>query len=291
MTTVENEQKIAHYVRDVALNFETKLPGETRQRALDDLKTRIRARLNGGKPDDLDRVLDDFGPADEQARRLAESASRGTKPESDRMWLGVCEFLADESGLPLYQVRAGALILGLLTGPLALLGYLGLFVAMSVMGKAIRLYPADGFRIATQVGITLAVAIAVYWVGYLCIWTAAQGYVRLVAGTEAAPVSGGWFPMPSSAPNLGSWQWLLERNGRYLFYAILLCVPLSVLGGLPLSKGWDYSVRRLSHALLALYGVIAAAGVAYYVTGLILLFVEVPSDLSTLDLDALFSTL
>ncbi len=63
--------------------------------------------------------------------------------------------------------------------------------------------------------------------------------------------------------------------GTLRFWALALTLPLAVLSALPLANAWDYTLKRLVQALLALYGLILCFGIASFLVGIIL---DVVSD-------------
>ncbi len=268
--TQKQESIITRFLRDVAIHFESSLPKRTRERALRRLETKVDRALDALRDDALtdthvEGVLRQLGSPEQLALDLTggrEPVTAQAKPERNRLWLGVCAELADRGGFPAWQVRLLAVLAGLVTGPLALVAYIGGFVAIYLSAAPAERPHINVLRLAGRAGGTFLIAIALntgtsYALQF--IYFAHEQYLK-------RPV-----------PALGEWGWIEAESGSMLFWAVVLGVPLAVLSGLPLANAWDYSLKRLSQAILALYGVGLSFGIASVVVGILL---DVAQDFS-----------
>lgn len=265
----KQEAKIARYLRDVAVHMDFALPAAAREAGLERIEAAIRRAItgagNGAAPPDaeVDRVLARMGTPESQAellrpREAADAASPARKPETDRVWLGVCSRNARRIGVDIWVLRLAAVVFGCITGPLAVIAYLA--------GYAERYWNAgpeepriDWMPLVGRVFVTILIVVLLDWgVAY------AVEFIHYVIEDV----------VHRDVPALGQWGWLDRRAGAYYSYAMLAAVPLAFLSGLPLAGGWDYSLKRLSQAVLAVYATMLSFGLASMLVGIILHFVE-----------------
>lgn len=262
----KQESHIARYLRDVAVRMDYALPAEEREAGIARLEAAIRRALGGdGKgnpPSDADvaRVLDRMGTPEAQAELLRprDETATAKKAVPDRVWLGVCAYNARRFHVDPRLLRIGFVILGCFTGPLAVLIYLGAY-GERYWNAGPDEPPIDFMLVAGRFIGTVFILIALDW---------ATIYVIDLIYYVITDV------LHRELPAIGDWAWLEQRAGRYYSYAMLSAVPLAVLSGLPLSGGWDYTLKRISQAILAIYATALSFGVASILVGIILYFVE-----------------
>ncbi len=276
---------ITDYLRDVAAELDQNLSPEARDQALAQLRTDLYRALEGTGRDrigdaEVAAALARFGTPKEQAQSLAsgEFDTRVLLPEGDRVWLGVCAGLAAKVGVEPWMLRLVGLLvclggpalslltiaslrdwssvtLGLFTISLALVTYLLLFAYLRIVAGPRALPPVRVFPILVNVAVTLIIAVALHLgVGYLL------DLLRYAHETF----------LKRPFPDVGSWGWIEYQAGGMLFWALACCVPLAILGSLPLANGWDQSLKKAGHAGLAVYGTALAFGVASFITGVIM---------------------
>lgn len=272
--TQKQESLISQFLRDLSRRLDPGLPEKVRERSLRQVQTRIYhelERLNNPSIGDEDvlRVLRQTSSTAESAPAPREAQDRSSAstvtttdpahaatPRSPKaIWLGVCIHNAERLGVEAWMLRAGLVVLGLCTGPLAVLTYLVGFVEYCLgLPEAER--PAINWgRIAGRGVAALAALIALRWGGNQALVLIGYGHEQIFKE-----------PMPA----LGEWDWFRYQEGAYFFLALFSVLPLAVLSGLPLANAWGHSLKRLAQALGALYAVALCFGVASVVAGLIL---------------------
>ncbi len=135
--TQKQEWLVARYVRAVGEEL-GEIPDGIREQAIERIKTRIKRELRAFTTSPLRDpqvigVLQRLGPPAEQAGTLKRAGSE-TPPlmlsPTDRVWLGVCGGIGEYLEIDPLQVRFTAVVLGLMTGPLALIAYLAFYFEM-----------------------------------------------------------------------------------------------------------------------------------------------------------------
>ncbi len=257
--TQRQESTITRYLRDVSLHLEPGLSDRDRDMLLAKTQDRIYRRLEAlNKPvvedSDLERVLKSVGGTRDRVQK-----EQSEEPEHPAIWLGVCANLAERTGLRPWVIRCFAVLIGLATGPLALLVYLAGFAELYFTVPRARRPHVNLMRV---VGLpTLAVLIAV------ALHVGTQYVIDLV-------LYGFKTYLRPEVPPLGEWDWLRPRAGKMLFSVIAFVVPLGMLSALPLARRWDHSLKRLMQAILCLYGIALSLGIALVITGLVLSIVR-----------------
>jgi len=261
--TPHQEGLIAGYIREVSLLVDGTIPAPDKERCARRLEEQLRerlARLAGDEvqDEDVQAAIRALGSAESQARKF--TAPKG--PEGDlvraaenRVWLGVCAGIAHRTGIEVWVVRALAIVAGVFLAPLAMLGYLAGYAELYIStGKQLGA-PPNLLRMGGRAVAAIVVAILLY-VGtdYLL--------AGLAYGYEVA--------LNRPLPNLGQWGWYYRRADVWLFWAMVFSAPVAALSGAPLAHGWDYSLKRLAQAILALYAVAICFGVAGILVGVIL---------------------
>lgn len=281
---------IADYLREVAEGLDSGLSRAQRDQALNQLRTGVYRDLEDFAKDRLDdqdvqSVLDRFGPPEIQARaaspRIAKRA-HSMLDQKGRLWLGVCGGLAAKLGVDSWIVRlvcgmlglAGPVLsvltivslrdfssitLGLFTLAASLTGYLIIYACFYLASDRDAVARIQPTPIIVNVGVTVLIALALH---------AGTGYfIDLLRYVHSEFLRR---PMPP----LGRWGWIEAQASSMAFWTLACCVPLAVLGGLPMANQWNQSLKRAGQAGLALYGVALALGVASVIVGAILDLVE-----------------
>ena len=275
--TQKQESLISQHLRDVARRLDAGLSDQARERSLRQVQSRIYGELEALRNpaiSDSDvlaalqrngaREAQPAAPAPRQADR-AGTARATAKPDphesaSRPVWLGVCAYNAERFGLEPWMPRLGAVLLGLVTGPLALLCYVGAFAEYYLsLDEADRPPIAPG-PLALRALAPLAVLVALRWGAGKVEALIAYGHEQLVKA-----------PLPAA----GDWAWLEYYGPTYFYLAVLSVVPLGILSGLPMANAWGHSLKRLAQAIVALYGVMLCFGLASVIVGVIIDRVEV----------------
>jgi hypothetical protein len=272
--TQKQESLISQFLRDLSRRLDPSLPEKVRERSLRQVQTRIYhelERLNNPSigDDDVLRVLRNAAstteapptpsrdaterPASATATTAPSPASAPRNPKA--IWLGVCLHNADRLGIETWMVRAGLVVLGLCTGPLAVLAYIAGF-AEYYLGLPDEERPVvDWLRITIRGVVSLVTLVALRWGGNQALVLIGYGHEQIFKE-----------PMPA----LGDWDWFRFQEGTYFFLALFTVLPLAVLSGLPLANAWGHSLKRLAQALGSLYVVALCFGLASVIAGLIL---------------------
>lgn len=186
------------------------------------------------------------------------TAPSETPEETQRRWLGVCLALDERLGIPAAALRAAFFTLGLITGPVALILYLGAYLELRLISRANDVPPFDPLRVAGASATALAWIVALYAFSRGLMWAAAEGFERLVGKPLV----------------LGEWAWLDAHEGTLLFWVLFISLPLALLSALPVANDWDKTLKKLYQAAIALYAVGLSFGIASAVVGIILRLVE-----------------
>ncbi len=273
--TQKQESLISQFLRDLSRRLDPSLPEKVRERSLRQVQTRIYhelERLNNPaiSDDEVLRVLRSAASTAEASPTPVRDTAERPTPEgpvkpatmvpalvqnNKAIWLGVCAHNAERLGIETWMLRAGLVVLGLCTGPLAVLAYIAGFGEYYMGLREAERPVIDWPRIALRGVIALAALIALRW-------GANQALVLIGYGHEQIFKE----PMPS----LGEWDWFRFQEGTYFFLALFTVLPLAILSGLPLANAWGHSLKRLAQAIGSLYAVALCFGVASVIAGLIL---------------------
>ena len=172
-------------------------------------------------------------------------------------WLGVCRHLSDRTGLDMWFLRAVFLVLGL-TGPIALAGYIAVYVALYMTSRQGTFPQMNVWRVLRSVAGGMTIALALYGSARGLFFMAGEGVPRFLGK-----------PLET-----GQWAWLDTRHNVYLAWLLFLAMPISVMSGLPLANDWDRTAKRLVQAGLAVYAAVLSFGIASLAVGIILMAVE-----------------
>lgn len=184
---------------------------------------------------------------------------KGSPSDIPPVWLGVVSYWAKTSGIPAWALRTLLVVLGLVTAPLLLSVYIGVYAWLRTSGHPGFQRPLRWGRLLFQPLLTTILTTALHFAGFYAIKGIHGVYDLLLKR-----------PMPEIA----EWAWFQVEGQRMWMAALLLLLPFSVLGALPLTNSWDYSIRRLTQAGIALYAIAVSFGIASFITGLILAFVQ-----------------
>lgn len=264
--TQRQEAFILHYLRDVGAFLDKKLSESLREQALTQLKNTIYHELTSFKQEaledaDVQKAVAQFGSPATQAAQLLERRNFSRELTLDvrhRLWLGVCAGVARRLDLEPWLIRTLAIAAGV-TGPLAILVYLALYLYMYNTSGPYAGPQIDKGRLALRIGGTFG--------GVIALRLAAVYALRLVDFAHEQVLH-------RPPPALGEWAWLEANAGDLFFWSLVTCVPLAALSAMPLANAWDQSIKRFSQALLALYGVALSFGVASEIVGIILISVK-----------------
>ena len=254
------EQLVTQYLRDVAHCAGAGVSAAARERGLARLEARVRegiARLRKAQPEDADieAVLKEVGSPAVQAALLdaPETIDAQAAKARGRVWLGVCQWLAEKADFPPRLVRIGAIALGV-TGPLAIFGYLSAYALMRREIPKDERDPIDWLTIAWRFGVSFAI-----------IYLLSTGFEYLLKFIELAYQQGAERGMPE----IGNWGALRHTGSQYYGYAFWSVLPLATFSGFPLQGGWGKSIYRFSQALIALYAIALCWGTAKFIVGII----------------------
>ncbi len=262
--TDRQKQLVGDFLREMAERLDG-IPPEVRARTIYDVKSWLQRELNTPESAPLQdaevlaalRRCSEAFVGDKQPSPVRQTPTL-VKPDVDARWLGVCARLAARYSIPVSVVRGGFLILGLLTWPIALVAYIVVFFVMFFTWEGT--FPSLEWSRLTKWTIG---ALAVILMLHLGAFYAIKG-IRLLTGMF----------LPLDAALLASWDWLAGWKNTLLFWTLAMCVPLSVLGALPMVNGWDYSARRLTQAGIAIYAAALSFGIASSLVGIILQVVQ-----------------
>ena len=217
---------------------------------------------------DLDLASPEFAGAADAGKGAKERVSsdaaagpgkgvqgRTLESTEHRRWLGVCWNLSRRLGVEVRYVRFGALVLGAVTGPFALIAYLGAYFEMYFSSER-RMQPSmDPVRLIKALLQGALTAVAMFVGSHFVVLGIHAAYQKLFG--EEVPAMGG----------LG---WL-EANGLGLFLLVLIgTVPLAALSALPMADGWNETAGKVYKAVLALYAVGISLGIAAFLVGVML---------------------
>ena len=205
------------------------------------------------------------GPADRASpdvRPRREGQGNSSTVESlaleERRWLGVCLALSHRLAFPLSYVRAGFAITFLLTGPFALIIYLGLYFEMHFADQEPDTPRLDPRWLMNSMGRAVA-ALSILYIGttmfFLLLNAVYEGLVSLPTG-------------------LGTWGRFADYHTPLFLAVLLALVPVAVLSGLPVPAPKRVAIRKFLYTGLSIYAVVLCLGIASYLTGILLAIAE-----------------
>lgn len=265
--TEKQRQRINRYLREVhdrLAGFEE----PEREKALRQLKDRIqRELLQYGRKEihdaDIETVLAQCGSPSEQAAGLTgrpvAHSSVAAPAASDRVWLGVCGTLGARWDLEPRVLRILMVVLGFVPFllPFVLIAYIGAYLYLYFETPAPSgASPLDVRAVVTSVLKTFGIALALFIGSKVLLEIVARLAFRL---------------FEQSARLDPRWTWLDTHGNAVFFWAVTTLLPLSALSALPVPSAWAGTLRKATLAGLALYAVLLCLGLAYFLTGTLLL--------------------
>ena len=182
-----------------------------------------------------------------------------TQKEKHAVWLGVARYLAQRFNLPLWALRTLFVLVGVSTGPIAILAYMLAFIVLRLRQCVTAPAPFHPFRVVLHPALTGGMITLFHFAGiYVLVG------IRLLHEKY----------LDSPVPELEDWAWLEITSGSMFLYTLIFLMPLSLLSAMPLAHHWDYSIKRFTQAGVALYAIVISFGLASFVTGIILNFVK-----------------
>ena len=264
--TQKQEWLVARYVRAVGEELGD-VPDGIREQAIERIKARIKRELKAFTTSPLRDpqvvgVLQRLGPPAEQAGTLRDT--RGAKPllvlsVTDRVWLGVCGGIGEYLDVDPLQVRFTAVLLGLMSWPLALIAYLALYFEMYNATRHSELR----HRIPTIDGVELLRV-----TGGTAMAVAALDLTARLALT-LLDIASGWLSVQPQI-DLGPWEWVRRNLNGVMYVALLALAPVAVLAGLPVAGRWEVTGKRVIYAAVALYALVLCFMIALSLVGVIL---------------------
>jgi hypothetical protein len=159
--------------------------------------------------------------------------------------------LAAETGVPVGAVRGLFLLLGLVTWPIALWIYLGVYFAQVIAGRDAGDEGPNGGRVVVAVLGAIAWIAILFAIGWGVQWIGASMFERFL----------------DKQLFVDAWVWLPRYQIIMVLGVTLIALPLTVLGALPLANGWDLTLKKYGQAVIALYGAALMIGVICMAVG------------------------
>ncbi len=248
--TQKQQRYLRGYLRSVKECL-TDLPERMRNDAVEKLGRRIDRSFadgDGSVPSDerVAQAVKSMGNASERASLIREELEALPEPE-EGCWLGVCERISLRTGIAVGGVRTLAVLLGCVTGPVALWGYICCYAFMYIADDYEDLPRVDFRKLAWRVAGTVSSAAALLVGARLVVFLMVFAYLK-------------YLPVETFDNDEISLMWLL--NWSMLLIALFTVTPLAVLGGLPVSERWSGTLKKVWQAVLAVYAVLLSLGIA-----------------------------
>lgn len=263
--TQKQTQRISKYLRDIDLQLGS-LSDSAREAARARLRSRLQSELSQFRdtnPEDheIDAILSSCGtPARVAAELLGKYGGLDSLVLStDRRLLGVCAGISRRLGADVRWIRLMAFVLGIFTGPLALLVYLGFYWYLYISTEDAAVPQIERRRLLRMILGTLGGVVALY---------AGSSLLDVLIVTAYTRYSG------YSAGSLNHWRWLNDYGLDMFFWAVALLLPIAALSGLPLADEWDATGKKLTQAGIALYAAAICFGLAVILVGVIVNIVK-----------------
>lgn len=305
--TEKHKRYISRYIGEIEEKIGDQLSAKQRERALARLHARIEDKLKSSADSEMEdaeilQVLQKMGQPETQAAILVRvwgdttanetmvapggvtmpppaQEDSETKKSSDAtrngavgsavsaaaqnagkpVWLGVAIYYAGKYKLPAWALRALFILIGLVTGPVALMLYMVAFIVLRVRGAVKSPAPFHPTRVVLNPLFTGGLMTFFYLGGIYGI----QG-IRMAHEKY----------LERSVPPLSEWAWL-EIEATHMFCgALIFLLPLALFSAMPLANRWDYSLKRFTQAGVVLYAIAVSFGLASFITGIILNFVN-----------------
>jgi len=274
--TDSQKRRINTYMREVGAYLDD-LDEDRRRDALIQLRRRLEQELAryGDVPvadSDVEAVLDTCGPPSVQAALLAgttPSEAGETRLHADGLWLGVCAMLAHRFDLPPYALRLVAVLIGIAPPllPVVLLAYVAVYFALRHSELHDETPPIDWFPLLKELALPFFALLALHAVS--------RGFMELIRRLV-------WRFFEEEVLISGRWGWL-EIRGTGIFLWLLFCLlPLTVIYTITPTRTWQATLKKVSHASIAVYALMLCFGLASYLVGVILQFIDVFGEMGSL---------
>lgn len=209
------------------------------------------------KPDSPVALSDTKAVADQPNQEEVPATPVPEFPDNGRHWMGVCVVLSEEFGQPVSWIRGGFILLGCITGPIALALYLA--ILHFSRQKRPEDYPEINLtKVLSKIIRTLSISAGLYLISFGILFSAAYLYHRII----------------KQSANLGAWN-ELSATQPSLFTFLLLSLSLTAaLSAMPLAHHWDKTLSIITSAGLAVFAVLLSLGISLTLTGYLLSAVE-----------------
>jgi hypothetical protein len=196
-------------------------------------------------------------PAAESVRTVPRATQPRVEPvdESDGILLGVCDYWGERWGWEPVQLRILLCALGALTGPAAVLVYLGGYAEWRSRKKRGGVKWREPLRRFGEVAL-------------------ASGVLFVTAKLSLAGMQWIYASVFQKPLLLSEWGLLESGQGAMAAGVVLMLGPLAALGGMPVKGTWGNRIRSGVQIGLGGYGVLVAVQIAYALTGFLLRVVD-----------------
>ena len=271
----ENKTKITNFLKEVGAHLRD-VDTDNRRILLTDLNARIQADVRGRTPANgqdvtvVEEVLGDYGSPAKIAKQLRDEAAESGSSDTilaweDRVWLGVCAGIADRIGIDANFIRLVLVVLGFIPPLLPFLAtaYLGFYTFVYVSSPKGALPRLKTFPIVRR---TVAVALAA-----IGIYGGAYALLALLSRLSKQVLGVGLF-------NGGQYNWLLTQNDPMFFWVMAYVLPIAIMSAMPVKSSWAGTLEKVVKAALALYAMVICVGLAFMITGLLIIGADTFSD-------------
>ena len=307
--TEKHELYVSRYISEIEEKIGDQLSPGQRERALGRLRARIDEKLKSASAEGMDdteilNLLHKMGQPETQAAILVRvwgdasdaiasvppvapsvapvtavppSSPAAAGPETDKrvptapdaktaakgkergpVWLGVFLHLSRAYGLPVWALRILPSA-GHRHGSAALMLYMLAFILLRIGGKVKAPAVFHPSRVILNPLFTGGLLTLFHFAGIYGIMGIRMAHEKFLGRV---------------VPELHEWAWLEVEATRLFLGALLLLLPLALFSAMPLANKWDYSLKRFTQAGVVLYAIMVSFGLASFITGIILNFVN-----------------
>lgn len=260
----EQKKHINAFLRYAAAKLEV-LPPDVRAAKLADMKAHIAKRLEvvtNPMPNnkEIQKVINEcretyLKPIDVLRPEQEKIADNKELPEKETKLLGVCCRIANKVKIGPAWVRASFILLTLITGPAAILIYMGIYFEMHHIYPEMKKESINWSGIGKRVLATIACLVLFY--------AATKGVLFC-----ARYMFGAFFPDEELVA--GKWDWLEVYEIKLLIVMLFVTIPVALLGSMPVPSGWRETLKKLVRAEEATYLLVLSLGIASSLTGILL---------------------